>query len=345
MKKRLFLINIFIILALSLTACNLPAVETEPAVGIETAVAQTVAAIGEKTDVPVVLPTLFSTSTPIVPTNTPLPTETPLPTATTPPTATMIPSVTVVPSATAVPIPCNRAGFVSDITVPDNTTFAPNTAFVKTWRLQNTGSCTWGTGYTLAFHSGNSMNGPASVNLPATIAPGQTVDVSVSLKSPGTAGSYIGNWMLKTPSGAYFGIGTNAEKVFWVKIVVGDSTTATEIAIKTQTSGSCVLVSSSPVSGKEFTPNADFDTRWKVKNISGSTWRSDSVDIRYKSGTKWFENGIEAYDLPADVANNAEYELILDSIAPSSVGTYSMTWVIAAGSNVLCTMTASIKVK
>ncbi len=345
MKKRFFLINLFVVMALILTACNLPTQGEE--VGIETAVAQTVAAISTETEVPVVFPTVLPSNTAVPATSTPEPTATPLPTATTVPTLepTLVPTATKVPTLTPIPTPCNRAGFISDVTVPDNTSFLPNTAFVKTWRLKNTGSCTWGSGYNLVFHSGNSMGGAASVALPATIAPGQTVDVSVSLKSPADTGTYTGYWMLKSDGGAIFGLGDKADKAFWVVIKVGDPATATAIAVKTQTSGTCSIVSSAPAAGTVYSPNAEFDTRWKVKNISGKTWSADSVDVRYKSGTKWFENGVTAYDLPADVADGATYELILDSIAPTDKGSYSMTWEIAGGGSVLCVMTASITVK
>ena len=342
MKKRFFLINLFVVMALILTACNLPTQGEE--VGIETAVAQTVAAISTETEVPVVFPTVLPGNTDVPATNTPEPSATPLPTATTVQTLvpTLVPTATKVPTLTPVPTPCNRAGFVDDITVPDNTSFLPNTAFVKTWRLKNTGSCTWGSGYSLVFHSGDSMGGAASVALPATIAPGQTVDVSVSLKSPASTGTYKGNWMLKSDSGAIFGIGTKADQTFYVIIKVGDPATATAIAVKTQTSGTCSIVSSAPAAGTVYSPNAEFDTRWKVKNISGKTWTAASVDVRYKSGTKWFENGVTTYDLPADVADGGTYELILDSVAPANVGSYSMTWEIVGGGSVLCVMTASI---
>jgi hypothetical protein len=73
------------------------------------------------------------------------------PTSTPPPTLTpIIPSLTPVvptstPPPTLTPVPCDRAAFVADVTVPDGTNFAPGTTFVKTWRLKNNGSCTWTT--------------------------------------------------------------------------------------------------------------------------------------------------------------------------------------------------------
>src|SRR4030042_5520432 len=103
---------------------------------------------------------------------------------------------------------CDWAQVVADVTVPDGTTFAANTAFTKTWRIKNIGTCTWTTSYSLVFDSGSKMGGPTSVNLPKSVAPGQTVDISISLTAPSSAGHYIGYWKFKNASGVLFGIGT-----------------------------------------------------------------------------------------------------------------------------------------
>ncbi len=118
---------------------------------------------------------------------------------------------------------CDWAQFVADVTVPDGTSFAPNTAFTKTWRLKNIGNCTWTTAYALVFDSGSIMGGPGSVNLPGNVSPGQTVDISVGLTAPASAGHYIGYWKLRNASGALFGIGSNLSKPWWVEINVSGS--------------------------------------------------------------------------------------------------------------------------
>lgn len=115
---------------------------------------------------------------------------------------------------------CDWAQFVADVTVPDGTSFSAGTAFTKTWRLKNIGSCTWTTGYSLVFSSGEKMGGPDSVPLTSNVAPGQTVEISVNLTAPSAAGAYRGFWQLKNASGAVFGIGTTASKTFWVDIKV-----------------------------------------------------------------------------------------------------------------------------
>ena len=118
---------------------------------------------------------------------------------------------------------CDWAQFVADVTIPDGTYFAPNTAFTKTWRLKNIGTCTWTTSYQLVFDSGTQMGAPAALNFPITVSPGQTVDLTVNMTAPGAAGNYRGYWKLRNASGSTFGIGSTANKTFWVEINVSGS--------------------------------------------------------------------------------------------------------------------------
>lgn len=136
------------------------------------------------------------------------------------PTATVI--YTPLPSFT--PVPMDQAGFVKDVSIPDNTVLAANTAFTKTWRLKNTGQTTWTSDYEVVFSSGNAMGGSASIKLGSTVKPGETVDISLDLKSPSSSGKFTGEWMLRTPSGKLFGLGEKADKAFWVIIQVENYT-------------------------------------------------------------------------------------------------------------------------
>ncbi len=147
------------------------------------------------------------------------------PVATSTPLAATPTATSGAPAATATPtfVPasgCDKAQFIADVTIPDGTSLSPGQAFTKTWRLKNVGTCTWTPSYSLAFVSGDPMGGPASLALPGTVVPGQSVDLSVDLVAPAEAGSYAGYWMLRNASGGFFGIGTYADKPFWVKISV-----------------------------------------------------------------------------------------------------------------------------
>jgi hypothetical protein len=97
----------------------------------------------------------------------------------------------------------NRAEIVEDVTAPDGTMFDVNAPFEKTWRIQNTGSCSWD-GYSLAFIGQDRMSGPDSIPVPAT-ASGATVNLSIPLQAPSTPGVHVGHWRLRTAAGEFFG--------------------------------------------------------------------------------------------------------------------------------------------
>lgn len=202
--KRILYISTLIIAILALTACNFPI--KEAGVNVQTAVAQTLAAGGNLPPIPTaVINTLVPpTAQPVLPTNTALPTLTPYPTYTPYPTATKI--------------PCNQASWVSE-TIPDDTHLPAGTAFTKTWTVTNSGSCTWTTSYKVIFDHGDAMSGPASFNIPSSIAPGQTLVISVNLKTPTTTGTYQGFWKLQDNNGNAFGLGP-LNNSFWVKVIV-----------------------------------------------------------------------------------------------------------------------------
>lgn len=142
------------------------------------------------------------------------PTQTPVPaTNTAVPTATMIP-------ATAPVAYCDWMAFVTDITIPDGTNFQPGETFVKTWRIKNRGTCSWTPDYMLVFNGGDQMGGTTSVRLPGYVAPGQTIDVSVTFTAPTNPGSYKGYWILRNASGALFGTGDRANTPIYVDIRV-----------------------------------------------------------------------------------------------------------------------------
>jgi hypothetical protein len=73
---------------------------------------------------------------------------------------------------------------------------AVNQHFTKTWRVQNTGTCTWITTFYLGFAFGEQMGGQTRVPLKAAVATGQTADFSVSLIVPNKTGKLTGVWSL-----------------------------------------------------------------------------------------------------------------------------------------------------
>jgi hypothetical protein len=156
-------------------------------------------------------------------------TLTPSPTAS--PTITPIPvtpTETLTPTPARTPLPCNIAGFIDDVTIPDGTEMEPGESFTKTWRLRNNGSCNWTDGYELVFVSGDQMDGPTVQEFTTDwIYPGFEVDVSVDLVAPSEPGTYIGYWKLQNEAGVPFGLAPTSGP-FYVEIVVaGEAPTVT----------------------------------------------------------------------------------------------------------------------
>ena len=101
--------------------------------------------------------------------------------------------------------PCvNQSAFVADVTVPDNTFFRPGARIDKTWRVRNSGTCAWASGYRLVFASGERLGAPDSVALSAT-ARAPAANVSVAMQAPGASGVFTGTWRLVDPVGKPFG--------------------------------------------------------------------------------------------------------------------------------------------
>ncbi|HSK87244.1 MAG TPA: NBR1-Ig-like domain-containing protein, partial [Anaerolineales bacterium] len=115
---------------------------------------------------------------------------------------------------------CDHVEFVSDLTVPDGSAMAAGTAFTKTWRLKNIGTCTWTTSYNLVWAGGELMDAPLSMKLPVDVPPGQMLDLSVNLKSPTFPANYKAFFQLSNAAGTQFGMGDAANLSFWVDINV-----------------------------------------------------------------------------------------------------------------------------
>jgi hypothetical protein len=145
-----------------------------------------------------------------------------------PPAATQVDAVQ--PPAT-VALGCQDAAqYISDDGI-DGSRYAPNTPFVKTWTVKNTGSCTWDDGYLVAQISGAFMTqqpGYFIVQQGQTVAPGQTVNISIGMTSPPEDGDYTSYWGLENGQGQFMPVqgGSNGNS-FYVKIGVNNGEVAT----------------------------------------------------------------------------------------------------------------------
>ncbi|HTP03075.1 MAG TPA: CAP domain-containing protein [Anaerolineales bacterium] len=146
------------------------------------------------------------------------------PTAAAPTTAsespTTSPAPTTAPTAAASAGPCtDQASFVADVTVPDYSHFDARSAFTKTWRVKNSGTCTWSTDYKAVYSHGAALGGPASIPLVET-APGAMVDISADMVAPATDGKYQTFYQLQNASGDPIPVDDGAS--VWALITVGN---------------------------------------------------------------------------------------------------------------------------
>jgi hypothetical protein len=206
-KIRYILFTSIAVSSLLLTACGSGATpeSTQDTSGMQTAVAQTVAAlnISEGTPTPE-LPVFTSTPLLFAPTLTPL-----APIAS--PTRTRNPSVSE----------CAQASLISE-NIPDGTIFKPGQAFTKTWEIKNTSPCSWDTSYKIVFRGDDVLGGAYVYNLPQAVDPGQIVPISLLFIAPQADATYTSRWMLQTPDGVEFGVGEYSAP-FYTEIVVSSS--------------------------------------------------------------------------------------------------------------------------
>jgi hypothetical protein len=167
---------------------------------------------------PVILPS---------PTNTPRARTAITPTRTRVPTLTFVPIRTLAPSWTPTPTCADKAKFIADVTIPDNTLVSPGVAFQKIWRLRNDGNCDWNEEYKVVFTDGASMSNNTPLPIPGVVPPGSTVDLAVDMVAPTANGTYVGNYQIRNPQGIHFGVGASGQTPFYVQILVGSGVTPT----------------------------------------------------------------------------------------------------------------------
>ncbi len=123
---------------------------------------------------------------------------------------------------------CDNSVYVSDVTIPDGTEIAAGETFTKTWAIENIGTCTWTTDYTIVFLSGDEMDG-SSTALTESVAPYETIYVSVEMTAPSTTGDYVGYWKLANADSTGFGASV------YVMITVTTASTSTPTLTPTST--------------------------------------------------------------------------------------------------------------
>jgi len=111
----------------------------------------------------------------------------------------------VIPTATINPADCiNNLQYISDVTIPDNTSIAYGATIDKQWLVQNTGTCNWNADYRLRHVGGAALGAPEEIALyPARS--GTQATIQITFTAPFTDGPYESAWQAFDPSGLAFG--------------------------------------------------------------------------------------------------------------------------------------------
>jgi hypothetical protein len=137
------------------------------------------------------------------------------------PTPTLTPTITPEPSPTSkfassmsgggtgTSENCNLFEFLSDQNFEEGAKVPPGVQFIKTWRVQNAGTCTWNSSYSFAFSDGDDMGseGGPLLDEDEEVLPGEIVNISLELRAPDDEGDYASYWVLNDPGGGWFGWG------------------------------------------------------------------------------------------------------------------------------------------
>jgi hypothetical protein len=269
MKKTTIATSVFVLLSILLSSCNLQAASPTQ-MGpdqINTIAAATVQALTTQMAPPPATATTMATEAPTATATLSVPTL----------NLTGIPTLSLATS-TLIPLPtsagsteCNKVMFLTDETVPDNTVFKPETKFVKTWKIQNNGTCTWTTLYS-AFAFSNDpasppITGEADTNMKASITPGGTVLISVNLVAPKEEGTYIQYWKMQDADGKPFGIGGPNGAGWYVQIKVSKT------GVVTPTSLTSTIAYAAPnYTGTITATGAVVEYNWQVWDVASTKW-------------------------------------------------------------------------
>jgi hypothetical protein len=87
---------------------------------------------------------------------------------------------------------------------------------------------------------------------------------------------------------------------------------------------SCDVIRLRPTAYAEYNRGQSFDIKMTIVNNGNREWYS-GYDFKYTGGTKMTTTTF--IELPA-MAPNAQYEVVLDAVAPSERGDQTMTWMV-----------------
>ena len=98
----------------------------------------------------------------------------------------------------------NNLKFITDVTVPDNSTFLFGEIIDKQWLVENNGTCNWDSNYRLRHAGGASLGAPEEIALYPARA-GTQATLQIIFTAPFTADFFVSEWQAFDGNGVAFG--------------------------------------------------------------------------------------------------------------------------------------------
>lgn len=110
--------------------------------------------------------------------------------------------------------------FVEDITVPDDSVYAPGDIIEKVWLVENSGTCNWDEDYSVRLIEGPPMGAERRQALfPARS--GSEAQITILFTAPNREGQIISKWQAFNPEGEPFG------QIFFIQVIINPEATPT----------------------------------------------------------------------------------------------------------------------
>jgi len=207
----------------------------------------------------------------------------------------------------------DNAAFVSQVAVPTAT--VPGQVYAVSVTMQNTGQTTWSSGasYRLGAVGGPNVTtwGPSRVDLPNSVAPGESVTFSFNATAPAEFGAYTFKWrMVKDDTGSWFG--ANSAFVYVQNGVNNAQFISHTMPTSTTPGGSVYAVT--------VTMRNTGNTTW----TTGTGYRLGALEPVY-----W---GVVEAALPGDVAPGQDATFSFNITSPEAWGTYPVRYLMRKGS-------------
>ena len=158
------------------------------------------------------------------------------------------------PSAGFDPSHCNIARIILETSTADTSKVRPGSSITKSWKIKNSGICTWTAAYRAVFRGDSQLNAPDALPIAdAPVPPQSELDLSVTLLAPEKAGIYQGGYQLLAADGQPVYLENGQDNLLWIDFTVLEPEGAPE-----KTAGPSPILT--PTLGNSVTPTTSQPT-------------------------------------------------------------------------------------